>query len=119
MLRSPRISKRFVHSPSCERRNTFQQLAGITVLDLHGALHIGANIGWRQYFCLAQIFGMSVGFFAALAKSAKKLKTPGKHDILMAMSERMNTDIGNIGEVAKVSNRSFKQKLIAKVGSNS
>jgi hypothetical protein len=29
---------------------------------------------------------MSVFFFAALAKSATKVKKPGKHDILMAMS---------------------------------
>jgi hypothetical protein len=31
--------------------------------------------------------------FAALAKSATKLKNPGKHDILLAMLEQIHTDI--------------------------
>jgi hypothetical protein len=75
-------------------------------LDLPGALHIGANIGWRQYFCQVQIFGMAV-FFAAHAKSAAILKNPGKHDILMATSEQIHTNFGNIGEVAKVRIRSL------------
>ncbi len=79
-LRSPRKKKKFVHSPSYERENTFQWLAGIS-LDLPGNLHIGVNIGGCQYFCLVKIFGMSAYFFAALAKSATKLKNLGKHDI--------------------------------------
>jgi hypothetical protein len=45
-------------------------------------------------------------FFAAIAKSAAIFKNPVKHDILMATSERIHTDIGNIGEVAKVSSKS-------------
>jgi hypothetical protein len=57
------------------------------------ALHIGVNIGRRQYFCLVQIFGMSVCFFATLAKSAAKLKNPVKHDILMATFEQIPTDV--------------------------
>jgi hypothetical protein len=39
------------------------------------AFHIAANIGRRQYFCLVQIFGMSVCFFSPpLQRALQNLK---------------------------------------------
>jgi hypothetical protein len=93
-LQSPRIKKKSVRSPSCERQTTFQRLAGMYYcLDIPGSLHVGAKIGWRQYFCLAQIFEISMTYFSALAKSAIKLKKLGRHDILMVTSEQIHTNV--------------------------
>jgi hypothetical protein len=98
--------KKNLSVPHPLRGKHFSAISWYFSLVLPGALHIGANIGWRQYFCLVQIFGILVTYFSTLVKSATKLKSSGKHDILMATSEQIRTDLQNIGEVAKVSSKS-------------
>jgi hypothetical protein len=51
----------------------------------------------------------------SVQKGLQNFKNPGKHDILMATSERIHTYVWNVGEVAKVSGRKFVAKVNSKI----
>jgi hypothetical protein len=43
--------------------------------DVTGALHVDANIVWRQYFCLEKVHIMLISNFTARGESATKIIT--------------------------------------------